>query len=132
MKRGTPLVLGLAALLAAASAFAWGKRVARPKDLPANVPKDAVITRWSNQGEGGLLEISWGSSSMLWAEPCRSRKAAASFASGEERRLDCPARIDMKVRPLMLGTLDEAATSKARGGGASDACCYGFQTLGNR
>ena len=131
---GSTLMMRTARISAAVVLFACAQAAAanprklpRPKGLPASVPENAAVTRWSDQGEGGLLSISWDRGSMLWAEPCRSREAAERFSRGEGTRLGCPLKIDMQVRPLYLGTLDPAATKKSRG-----ACCYTFEQIGNR
>lgn len=125
-------VLSLALLCIVATSCGKGQRVPRPDDLPAYVPSDAVIKRYSNQEEDGLLEISWGRTSMLWAKPCRSVKSAIGFAQSEERVLQCPVELDMKVRPLYLGTLSIPLTKSARQQGSATTCCYTFEVLGNR
>ncbi len=109
-----------------------GQSVPRPENLPADVPGNAMIKRYSNQQEGGLLQISWGHSSMLWAEPCRSVESANEFARTDERFLGCPAELDMKVRPLYLGALNVPLTTSARQHGSATTCCYTFKVLGNR
>jgi hypothetical protein len=91
-----------------------------------------VVKRFANHREGGLLEISWGHSSMLWAEPCRSVESAIEFARSDERVMGCPAELDMKVRPLYLGALSVPMTESARQQGAATGCCYTFEALGNR
>lgn len=104
----------------------------RPAGLPEWVPQEATIKRWPGHGEGGLLLIEWGHQSLTWAEPCRSLETADAFAYGGERKAGCPAQLDMKIRPMYLGTLDWEATQKAQEEGSSKSCCYSFQTLGNR
>lgn len=127
MTRTAKAAIAVVLISCISAVAAKSRKLRRPKDLPANVPKNATITRWSNQGEGGLLNISWDHSSMLWAEPCRSREAAKRFATEAGMQLGCPLKIDMKVRPLYLGTLDVSSTEKSRG-----ACCYIFERIGNR
>ena len=125
-------VLCSALLSILATSCGKGQRVPRPDDLPAYVPNDAVIKRYSNQEEDGLLEISWGHTSMLWAKPCRAVESAIGFAQSEERVLECPVELDMKVRPLYLGTLSIPLTKSARQQGSATTCCYTFEVLGNR
>lgn len=115
-----------------ATACGEGQRVPRPENLPADVPGNAVARRYSNQQDGGLLEISWGHSTMLWAEPCRSVESANEFARSDERLLGCPAELDMKIRPLYLGVLNVPLTTSARQRGAATTCCYTFKVSGNR
>jgi len=124
--------LWLAVLAFSGSAFGQEQSLPRPKDLPSSVPDHAVIKRWSNQGEGGLLQITWDHSSMLWAPPCRSAAQAAEFALGDKRALGCPAEIDMQVRPLYMGTFSLPLTARERQAGSKTACCYTFERLGNR
>lgn len=126
------LVLCLTLLSFMITACGEQHSVPRPKDLPASVPANAVIERYSNQKEGGLLEISWDHSSMLWAEPCRSVDRAVDFARSDERVLGCPVEIDMKIRPLYLGALSLPLTERARQHNSAPTCCYTFKVLGNR
>lgn len=119
-------------LLLALSASAEEASLPRPQGLPKIVPADAVVKRHAGHGEGGLLEISWGHSSMLWAEPCRSKAAAENFAVDEKKTDGCPAAIDMQVRPMYYGTYDRKASRKAAKSRSKTPCCYSFDRIGNR
>ncbi len=125
-------VLCVTLLSAMLAACGKGQGVPRPLGLPANVPDSAVITHYGDHKQGGLLQISWGHTSMLWAEPCRTVESAVEFARGSERLLGCPAELDMKIRPLYLGTLNAPLTTSAQQGRSPSTCCYTFQVLGNR
>ncbi len=106
--------------------------IPRPKDLPAYVPSNATIKQYSDQKQGGLLEISWGHSSMLWAESCRTLESAIQFARSDERISGCPIELDMKIRPLYLGVLSIPLTRNARKEALVATCCYTFKVLGKR
>lgn len=106
--------------------------IPRPKGLPPNVPADAVIKRHAGHGDGGLLEITWGHSAMIWAEPCRTQEAAENFEVDGKMENGCPIALDMQVRPMMRGSLDRAASRKARKARSKKPCCYKFEVLGNR
>ena len=125
-------VLSAALLSVVVGGCGNGSGMPRPTDLPADVPNNAVIKRYANHPEGGLLEISWGHSSMLWAAPCRAAESAAEFARSAARVLQCPAELDMKIRPLYLGTLNVPMTRRARQRSFATTCCYSFRVLGNR
>lgn len=119
-------------LLLAVLASAEEAPLPRPKDLPKSVPADAVIKRHPGHGDGGLLEITWGHSSMLWAEPCRTKEAAETFAVDGKTVDGCALALDMQMRPLFSGTLDRKATKKALKARSKKPCCYTFERLGNR